>query len=65
MYACQDGFKRTVVINAQNRDTKLVSGDGTKEGDIIWLKDRTISAGNSEEIYLICQDGIWHEVESF
>ena len=65
MYACQNGFKRTIVINAKNGDTQLVSGDGSTQGDIIWLRNRIIPEGSSEEIYLICQDGTWYEVESF
>lgn len=59
MMACQDGFKRKLIINAKV-DTKLESKNSV--GGIVWSKDRTIKAGNSETIYLVCKNGIWNEI---
>ena len=60
MFACQEGFERKITIKA-DVDTKLESKNST--GGIVWNKDRTIRAGNSETIYLVCQNGIWKEIQ--
>lgn len=59
MMTCPDGFERKLIINAEV-DTKLESKNSV--GGIVWSKDRTIKAGNSETIYLVCKNGIWNEI---
>lgn len=62
MYPCQNGFEREIIIHAGVR-VKLISATGNNSGDIVWLNDRILNDGEIEIIRVVCQNGIWYELE--